>query len=244
MREHRRANKVIIAAKPSFLLLALTFLLLGASALFLVRQPGCLPRPSNGDRDSFSIAESSLLRPGDLILRRGSSIASDLIVTVLQDGSGLSHCALVMANNGKEISLLHSVNASFGGADGVQVTQLAAFNRNSLPHSLVVLRPLATAAELHAIETMAENFRDHPAAFDNDFDLSDRRSLYCSELMVSIFEAAGWWPPTRNGLSPLYRMTGKMLNFQTFLTSGRFRVIISHNPAWSPVAGPLSAFIH
>lgn len=215
---------------PIWLIAGGVLLLIALILRILVVMPGLLPRSAGGMRDAFSQFELSQIQSGDLILRRGPGTASDLIAAFLNDGTNLSHCALVLDVTGG-IKLLQCVNSSFGGPDGVQEISLTAFNQNSLADSLVVVRPRISGAGLKQIVQVAGRFRNHPSPFDNNFDLNDRQKLYCSELIVSIFEDAGWWARPQQGHSPNYSLTGALLNFRTFLNPRWFRIIINHNPA-------------
>lgn len=207
--------------------LILAILVTGIGTLLVF--PGLLPRPTGGERDTFSLEETALLQPGDLVLRKGVGTPSDLIVTFMNDHTGVSHCAMVLESGPQGVLLLHSINQSLSKTDGVQIQELTEFNQNTRPESLVVVRPLIDSVRRERLLALSETYLRAAIPFDNGYNLSDRSSLYCSELFIELYESTGWWRGTVDGTYPNYRFSGPLVNFRTFLNPAYFRVIISHN---------------
>jgi hypothetical protein len=201
--------------------------LIAGAALFLWRMPGALPRASDFIPDNFSQAEWSKARAGDLLFRRGPGLASSLIVSYLHDGTGLSHGAMLLKDKKTgEWRVLQSINGSFNGTDGVQEQRLSDFMGGNLPGSLVLIRPRWPESVRDRIVARASSLLDHPPPFDNNYDFSDRRALYCTELLWVLVAENGW---PAEGLKPV--LSGSLLSFWSFLDPAWFRVVLSHNAA-------------
>lgn len=128
--------------------------------------------------------EQQLLEPGDIILRRGSGIASDFISSVLDEPYDVSHCGII-AEHDSALWVIHSVSSSLSDFDGMQAHRLQAFVGQSKPGSVVVSR-LRTTQHRGRIAQRAKNYLRRQVPFDHDFDLVDTTSIYCSELVWRI----------------------------------------------------------
>lgn len=205
---------------------AALLVLVVVAALIAWRSPAVLPRPSSFEPDRFSTTEMNLLQAGDLVFRRGPGLPSDLIVTYLHDGTGLSHGAMLLPGAGPgQWLVVQSINGSFNGVDGVQAQDLESFCRDNLPGSLVLVRPRWPEAAREAALAQAEALLKEHRVFDNNYDFADRSALYCSELLWALVAETAVWQPT-----PRPVMSGPLLSFRTFLVPESFRVAISHNP--------------
>lgn len=180
------------------------------------------PRLPNGERYSLSANEVSLLQDGDIILRRGSGMVSDMIASLLNEDHDISHCGVVTEREGK-FYVVHSVSSNVSEVDGMQAHPLQQFVAQSKPGSVVVTR-LRTEGDRSGISRRCVQYLKRAIPFDHHFDLNDTSSFYCSELIwrvvqeefgVDIFEGA-----TLDKLSP-YR-------FSNFLDPALFEVVLDH----------------
>jgi len=210
--------------KVRYIVLIVTAALVGAAALFLT-VPGLLPRPDGGPRDGFSAAELAMIKPGDVILRKGVGIASDMIVISLGGGVKVSHCALVREQEG-QLWVVHTLNGTLTGVDGVQSQVIENFNRYSDVDTLVVLRPKVTATQKADYLAQVEVLLSKNVPFDNAYDLDNRDKMYCSELLLDVFQKSGFYHTTTR-----YPMFLRWLSFTMFLDKQYFDVVINHNPS-------------
>jgi hypothetical protein len=198
-----------------------------AAAAFLWLRPAALPRPSGFEPDVFTPAELALVQAGDLVFRRGPGLPSDLIVSYLHDGTGLSHGAMVVPGDDTPgWKVVQSINGSFTGMDGVQTQGLARFCRDNLPGSLVLVRPLWPAGARDAALSKAAELLAAAVPYDNRYDFADRSALFCTELLWVLVAETGW---TAGGPEPA--MEDGLLSFRSFLDRRWFQVVASHNPA-------------
>lgn len=205
-------------------LLVVATVLAGAVALFFFF-PGLLPISADSRRDSLNQEEIARLRTGDVVLRKGVSSASDLITSLVGEGFGLSHCGLIVLRDGKPW-VIHTLNGSLTGMDGVQTQSLHDFFSLTAPDTLVLVRPKMEAAGIALSLEAAEGFLATAQPFDNAYNLEDRSQLYCSELLTSIFESGGLFVPGQD-----YPKIYQYLSFSLFFDSRYFEPILSHNSA-------------
>ncbi|MBK8228251.1 MAG: hypothetical protein IPK70_13890 [Flavobacteriales bacterium] len=171
----------------------------------------------------LSDAEMAELQPGDIILRRGHGLVSDLISSVLSEEYDVSHCGIV-AEHDSALWVIHSVSSSVSEADGMQSHRLQSFVGQSKPGSVIVTR-LRTAADRSLIARRAKELLRRKVPFDHDFDLEDTTRIYCSELVwriirddygIDVFDA-----PAVGDKAGRYR-------FMRLLDTARFEVILNH----------------
>lgn len=98
----------------------------------------------SGQEQSFSdyfLNEEDLaqFQDGDIILRHGYGMVSDLITETMNDGRNVSHCAII-SRDSTGISVIHSVSQSLSKYDGVQKQGIRRFIKDSKPNSIILLR--------------------------------------------------------------------------------------------------------
>ena len=80
--------------------------------------------------DTLSEDEITLIQDGDIILRHGNGLVSDLIVKSLHEEFDISHCAIITKKN-NDFVVIHSVSQSLSDYDGVQSQSLKSFVKSS-----------------------------------------------------------------------------------------------------------------
>ncbi len=75
---------------------------------------------------TLSKKEINLLQNGDIILRHGYGMASDIIVKTLNEKYDISHCAIICKDS-NQINVIHSVSQSLSDFNGVQTQTLSRF---------------------------------------------------------------------------------------------------------------------
>lgn len=180
------------------------------------------PRLPNGQRYTLSEEEVALLQDGDIILRRGSGMVSDMIAALLNEDHDLSHCGVVTERKGT-LYVVHSVSSNVSEVDGMQVHPLQQFVAQSKPGSVVVTR-LRTTGDRSGIARGAVRYLRQALPFDHHFDLADSTHIYCSELIWRVVrEELGvdiYADAVSDRLSP-YR-------FANFLDPALFEVVLDH----------------
>jgi uncharacterized protein YycO len=202
-------------------------LLFLSGGIVLLAGVAWLAWPSDDEGHSMSYrladAEVAALQPGDIILRRGHGLVSDMISSVLSEEYDVSHCGII-AEHDSALWVIHSVSSSVSEADGMQSHRLQAFVGQSEPGSVIVSR-LRTAADRSMIAVRAKELLRRKVPFDHDFDLDDTTRIYCSELVwriirdeygIDVFDA-----PAIGDKAGRYR-------FMRLLDTARFEVILNH----------------
>ena len=173
---------------------------------------------------TLSSDEKKLIRDGDIILRHGYGLVSDIIVEQLGEAYDISHCAIV-CKLPDTCFVVHSVSSSISNVDGVQAQGLNSFINESQLNSVIVIRYKAQDKDLSAISRRAQDYLRKGVPFDEAFDITDSTEFYCTELL---------WKVLLNEFGDDI-MLGKNnerkdhLRFDTFLDSTRFSIVLNHH---------------
>lgn len=163
----------------------LILLLIGSSAIFSGRTAN-LSSESN-----FAIPALTLgkLQDGDVILRKGNSLLSELIARNFPAAEGMSHCGFIFKID-NHYQVIHTISKSLSDIDGIRMSSLEDFIREAKQNRICIIR---YHKELNSNE-MKEKcllLLKQKTPFDDNFDLSDSSKLYCSELLRQIYLEEG-----------------------------------------------------
>jgi uncharacterized protein YycO len=174
----------------------------------------------------LSSDEISKLKDGDIILRHGYGLVSDMIVERLGEEYDISHCAIVCKDS-SGIIVIHSVSSSISPHDGVQSQELEPFIRDSQKNSVIIVRykPKDKIKDNSGISRRARKYLKEEIPFDNSFDINDSSEFYCTELLWKCFlDEYG-----DDILLDHYNKRKDHMRFDTFLDTTRFEIIINHH---------------
>lgn len=170
--------------------------------------------------------ELEIIQEGDIILRWGFGLVSDMIVKTLREELSVSHCAIVVNDSIEGFKVIHTVSQSLSDFDGIQIQNLNTFVKNSKANSILVVR-FKNADERTAklIAQKARYYFQQKIPFDHSFDLDNENEFFCTELIwriildvfnIDIFENK------KNTIKDY-------LKFSNFYDSDYFDVIINHH---------------
>ena len=166
--------------KPQELARSLRLLLLG---LILYGAVAC---SAHHERETIAIDTTSL-RPGSLILRRGEGMLSTFFSKIASEGQLYSHCGIIdYDSTGQRWVVWHAYQDSSLGADGIFCQSLDSFVMES---EAVAIYP-ALALDSLGLQRMRAYIALHrpeaqyPKRFDSRFDLRDTTTLYCTEFVA------------------------------------------------------------
>lgn len=166
--------------KPQELAKSLRLLLLG---LILYGAVAC---SAHHERETIAIDTTSL-RPGSLILRRGEGMLSTFFSKIASEGQLYSHCGIIdYDSTGQRWVVWHTYQDSSLGADGIFCQSLDSFVMES---EAVAIYP-ALALDSLGLQRMRAYIALHrpgaqyPKRFDSRFDLRDTTTLYCTEFVA------------------------------------------------------------
>ncbi|MEI6509264.1 MAG: YiiX/YebB-like N1pC/P60 family cysteine hydrolase [Bacteroidota bacterium] len=172
----------------------------------------------------LSKQEIQKIQDGDIILRHGYGLVSDLIVEQLKETYDLSHCAIVCKED-TNYMIIHSVSSSLSNVDGVQSQDLKSFINDSQYNSVVVIRYKPKINKpASEIARKAKYYLQKQIPFDNAFNINDSSQFYCTELL---------WKVILNEygddiLAGKNNQRKDHLKFDTFLDTTKFEIIIDH----------------
>lgn len=185
-------------------------------------------KPERSKPYALDPTEVALLQEGDIILRRGSGVVSDMIAKLLDEEYDLSHCGIVVQRD-SALYVVHAVSNNISEVDGMQVHRLAEFIRQSKQGSVVVCR-LRTTDDRSGIARDALKYLQQAVPFDHHFDLADSSSFYCSELPWFIIRK-------RFGVDIFQGMAGQervYYRFANFMDPELFELVIDHQKGKAP----------
>ena len=192
-------------AKVTRLLLLATVIILTACARRAV------PVPYHLSQD-----DKALLRPGDIIMRRGEGTLSDMIVAALDDTLGVSHCGIVVCR-GDSLAVIHCLSREVSDADGVQICSLDKFTSESVPGSIIAVR--CTSDTLLYMASSAEYYLRTGRPFDKKFDVADSSAFFCSELPLIIL---------KEKLNINLCKSDRKIPFSVFFNPKYFKIVLNH----------------
>lgn len=173
---------------------------------------------------SLSQNEINKLKDGDIILRRGFGMVSDLIVTTMDEEYDISHCAIIVKDN-KHFKVIHTVSQSLSEFDGVQSQPLSRFISDSKVNSIIVVRLKGISDS--AISQRAKYFLSKKIPFDHDFDINDSSKLYCTELIWKVIKDSYNIDVFENQLKDKDKKN--QYRFSALMDTNRFDIIINHH---------------
>gem|GEM_PF-2370371 len=176
-----------IIHKPQELARSLLLLLLGLAL------SGTVACTSHHKREMIAI-DTTTLRPGSLILRRGEGMLSAFFSKVASEGQRYSHCGIIDFDSTSHRWIVwHAYQDDYLGADGIFRQPLDSFLMES---EAVVIYP-ALALDSLGLQLMRAYIALHspggryPKRFDSRFDLRDTTTLYCTEFVALAYNSTG-----------------------------------------------------
>lgn len=132
--------------------------------------------------------EESVLQEGDIILRHGFGLISDMIVQYAKSPYSVSHCGIVVRDSSGNWAVIHTVSNALAEIDGMQKDDLKKFVRESQPHSVIVTRyKFQDEEQRQKVIRQAYYYLEKQVAFDHEFNLSDSSKFFCTELIWNVF---------------------------------------------------------
>lgn len=161
--------------------------------------------------------DCSQFREGDIILRKGRGLISDLIVSSLKDTLPYSHCGILVSEK-NEWKVIHSIARELSDVDGVQICSLNRFLADCDKQCYMIVRSRSATAGLQ-IAKSARYYVGQNIPFDYQFNLADSSAFYCSELPIHILKYHCKIP---------INYSDKRIPFSLFTDTTYFRVITTH----------------
>jgi len=126
---------------------------------------------------------------GDIILRKGSNLVSDLIAGNFQDCEDMSHCGIILVDPSGSF-VVHTISGAISAQDGIRKEPIDSFIQNADNHKVIVLRS-NSITDAALIRSECERLLRQKIGFDHEFDADDHSTVYCSELVRDVYQATG-----------------------------------------------------
>lgn len=146
---------------------------------------GCVSNNRQTESYQLSDREKSLFQSGDIILRKGKGLLSEIITNHLSDTLPVSHCGIILKSE-KGMQVIHALSKSVSDTDGVQICTLDKFTEESIPNSIIVVRYKKDT--IGQIATQALYYLRNHKPFDTKFNMQDSSAFFCSELPLHILK--------------------------------------------------------
>lgn len=173
---------------------------------------------------SLSNEEINQLKDGDIILRHGFGMVSDIIVKTMNEEYDISHCAILVKDKNR-FNVIHTVSQSLSDFDGVQSQTLTRFVSDCKENSIIVVRFKGNSDTL--IAHRAKYYLSKKIPFDNDFDIKDSSKLYCTELIWKVIKDTYHVDIFKEQL--LEHDKKSQYLFKTLWDTSHFEIIINHH---------------
>jgi hypothetical protein len=166
--------------------------------------------------------EIALLKEGDIILRHGYGIISDMIVESTNDCYEVSHCGIIGKDAKKQWIVIHTVSNTLSSIDGMQAEYLSTFIKASKPNSILVVRyKNGNDSMQKQLVKQALYYLQKKIPFDDNFNSKDTSEFYCTELIHQLFIDVYKTDIYKNSTNDIY-------DFQPFWNQDKFTIILSH----------------
>jgi hypothetical protein len=130
----------------------------------------------------------SLLKQGDLVVRRGKDVASMMISMAGEKDHTWSHCGLVQIENGKPY-VYHFIGSGNENEQGLHRDPAKNFFSARYNNAAGIMRYALSDSQLHKQAELIQEYYKSGKSFDNDFDLLTDDKLYCAEFVYKVMNA-------------------------------------------------------
>ena len=178
-------KKLQITVKVSIFAAVKHIIIIGL--LLVVIAGGCI----GGSQSEAVDIPLEMLQEGDLALRRGSSMASNIVI-MMDSAATYSHIGLVTQCNG-EWMVVHAVpdERDDGGVDTIKADPIATFFLPSRAERGAIMRLDVDSAIRHRAAREAMALVERRVKFDHDYNWTDTTQLYCTQLVQQCYLKAG-----------------------------------------------------
>ena len=157
-------------------------MLLSLYSMFII---ACTESPSK-----IIVPKESIFQEGDIVFRRGQGLNSEVVLYA--DGGLYSHVGIVVNSQGKKM-VVHSVPGEQehkDDEDKIKMDSIEGFFSYGRAIVGAICRPIDSLVCKQSAEYAIELF-NKGVLFDHDYDSSDTTKLYCTELLMFIYNKCG-----------------------------------------------------
>jgi hypothetical protein len=122
------------------------------------------------------------IETGDLVLRLGSDITSEMFRQMNNTDKSFSHCGIASIEN-DTVFIYHAIGGEFNPDQKIKRESIFSFGHPTDNKSLAIFRATKTAAERMQIAADASALYLRAIPFDMQFDYQSEDRLYCAEFV-------------------------------------------------------------
>lgn len=122
------------------------------------------------------------LQEGDLILRHGRGLISDMFMNFSTDEAKYSHSGVLHWENGK-LMVMHSIDGGENGNNEMRKEPIEIFCHPQAVFGFGVFRFDLDSVKMAVFDTLIQHYYQEKMEFDLDFDLRTDDKMYCSEII-------------------------------------------------------------
>lgn len=147
--------------------------------LFLILLSSC--QSGRDEVDTLSVADSLQFENGDIICRQGNGFFSGYFKNTSKKEQIYSHVGIIVIH-GDSVSVIHSEASELTGIGGVRQESLGVFLRDISTWAVYRVDTIQPVRD--SIVAVAKDYLAKDIQFDLDFDLSDDKKVYCTQLLA------------------------------------------------------------
>jgi len=154
------------------------------------KQDAKISSPEDSIRNHKAIDSAiSILRSGDLVLRRGADVTSYMFSHTNQKNKSYSHCGLVMIENGYPF-VYHSIGGEDNPNGRLRRDSASFFFSPANNLAFGIARFDMPDSTIERLKQIVREFYNEHRKFDVNFDLKTDDRLYCSEFVYKAVNKA------------------------------------------------------
>lgn len=189
-------------------------------SLLFVAISACTTQTKSADKNIAQQKIKNTLKScknGDIMLRSGTGIISNMIRKTLNEKNPFTHCGVICKNKDSTY-VIHAVAKEISGHDGIQTTTINDFLKNSDKNNVALFRLKVSKNQIRNMVNKLQFYLKKQINFDYNFDLNDSNKMYCSEIIYYSLDEK-----IRNQIFKLKKIKkNNILLFSTFYVKENF----------------------
>jgi hypothetical protein len=165
----------------------------------------------------------SLLRDGDIVIRRGVGPDSYMLAEMNRDDKTWSHCGIVLMEHGYPF-VYHSIGGEDNPDERLRRDSASFFFSPTRNTHIGIVRYDLGVNEQGKLDDIVRNYYRARPRFDIKFDLSTDDRLYCSEFVYKAVNAA---TGDSSYIKPYYRANRRMVAIDNLFLNKHARLLTS-----------------
>lgn len=164
--------------------------------------------------DSLTQKSKDFLHNGDIVLRSGRDVISQLFAQFNKQDKTFSHCGIAFQENGKWV-VYHAIGGEDNPDEKLRKDTYEDFIRSEINSGFGICNYPLSSEQIKALRQQVTDYFQQQIPFDMEFDLKSNNRLYCAEMVYKAFSCALH--------QPHFFATTKHLGFEYVSTDNLFR---------------------